>query len=51
MKMSVFSLTGWIVAGGAVTLLLCSSMLVFIAGYTAGESACGQASSARLSVP
>ena len=51
MKMSVFSLTGWIVAGGAVTLLLCSSMLIFIAGYTAGESACGQASSARLSVP
>lgn len=51
MKMSVFSLTGWIVAGGAVTLLLCSSMLVFIAGYTAGESACGQASSGRLSVP
>ena len=48
MKMSVFSLTGWIVAGGAVTLLLCSSMLVFIAGYTAGESACGQASSGRL---
>ena len=51
MKMSVFSLTGWIVAGGAVTLLLFSSMLVFIAGYTAGESTCGQASSARLSVP
>jgi hypothetical protein len=51
MKMSVFSLTGWIVAGGAVTLLLCSSMLVFIAGYTAGDSACGQASSGRLSVP
>ena len=51
MKMSVFSLTGWIVAGGAVTLLLFSSMLVFIAGYTAGESACGQASSASLSVP
>ena len=48
MKMSVFSLTGWIVAGGAVTLLLCSSMLVFVAGYTAGESACGQASSGRL---
>jgi len=48
MKMSVFSLTGWFVAGGAVTLLLCSSMLVFIAGYTAGESACGQASSGRL---
>ena len=40
--MSVFSLTGWIVAGGAVMLLLCSSMLIFIAGYTAGESACGQ---------
>ena len=51
MKMSVFSLTGWIVAGGAVTLLLCSSMLVFVAGYTAGDSACGQASSGRLSVP
>ena len=51
MRMSVFSLTGWIVAGGAVTLLLFSSMLVFIAGYTAGESACGQPSSGRLSVP
>ena len=48
MKMSVFSLTGWIVAGGAVTLLLCSSMLVFVAGYTAGESVCAQASSGRL---
>ena len=51
MKMSVFSLTGWFVAGGAVTLLLCSSMLVFVGGYTAGENACGQASSGRLSVP
>ena len=51
MRMSVFSLTGWIVAGGAVTLLLCSSMLIFIAGYTAGESACGQPLSGRLSVP
>jgi hypothetical protein len=51
MKMSVFSLTGWFVAGGAVMLLLLSSMLVFVGGYTAGESACGQASSGRLSVP
>jgi hypothetical protein len=48
MKMSVFSLTGWFVAGGAVMLLLCSSMLVFVGGYTAGENACGQASSGRL---
>ena len=48
MKMSVFSLTGWIVAGGAVMLLLLSSMLIFIGGYTAGESACGQPSSGRL---
>ena len=48
MKMSVFSVTGWFVAGGAVTLLLFSSMLVFVAGYTAGESVCSQSSSGRL---
>jgi len=51
MKMSVFSVTGWFVAGGAVMLLLFSSVLVFVGGYTTGESACGQASSGRLSVP
>ena len=51
MKMSAFSLAGWIVAGGAVTLLLCSSLLVFVGGYTAGESACGQPSSGRLLGP
>jgi hypothetical protein len=48
MRMTAFSLTGWFVAGGAVMLLLCSSMLVFVGGYTAGESVCSQASSGRL---
>jgi|TARA_Y100000015_G_scaffold15409_1_gene14778 hypothetical protein len=48
MRISAFSLTGWFVAGGAVMLLLCSSMLVFVGGYTAGESVCGQPSSGRL---
>lgn len=48
MRMSVFSLTGWIVAGGAVVLLFCSSTLVFIVGYTVGESVCDQPLSGRL---
>jgi len=48
MKMSVFSLTGWFVAGGAVMLLLFSSTLVFMIGYTVGESICDQPLSGRL---
>tara|TARA_R100000329_G_C7437908_1_gene153945 strand:- start:146 stop:292 length:147 start_codon:yes stop_codon:yes gene_type:complete len=48
MKLSAFSVTGWFVAGGAVMLLLCSSVLVFVGGYTAGESVCSQSSSGRL---
>tara|TARA_Y100000361_G_scaffold44440_1_gene38467 strand:+ start:135 stop:290 length:156 start_codon:yes stop_codon:yes gene_type:complete len=51
MKMSVFSLAGWIVAGGAVTLFLCGSLLMFVGGYTVGESVCGPASSGRLLGP
>jgi hypothetical protein len=51
MKMSALGVTGWFVAGGAITLLLCSSLLVFVGGYTAGESACGQPSSGRLLGP
>jgi len=48
MKISVFSLAGWFVAGGAVMLLLFSSTLVFISGYTAGESVCNRPLSDRL---
>ncbi len=48
MKMSVFSVTGWFVAGGAVMLLFCSSLVVFVAGYTVGQESCQAASSGRL---
>jgi hypothetical protein len=51
MKMSALGVTGWFVAGGAITLLLCSSLLVFVGGYSVGESVCGQASSGRLLEP
>ena len=43
MKLSAFSATGWFIAGSAVTVLLCSSMLVFIAGYSTGVTGCDQA--------
>jgi len=51
MKMSALAVTGWFIAGGAVMLLLCGSLLVFVGGYTVGESVCGQASSGRLLGP
>tara|TARA_R100000458_G_scaffold20060_1_gene17826 strand:- start:339 stop:485 length:147 start_codon:yes stop_codon:yes gene_type:complete len=48
MKLSAFSATGWFIAGSAVTLLLCGSMVVFIAGYSSGAVTCDQAKSGQL---
>ena len=48
MKLSAFSATGWFIAGGAVTLLLCTTMVVFIAGYSSGAASCDQARSGQL---
>ena len=48
MKLSAFSATGWFVAGGAVMLLLCTTMVVFIAGYSSGIATCDQARSGQL---
>tara|TARA_R100000084_G_C4587148_1_gene116629 strand:+ start:513 stop:659 length:147 start_codon:yes stop_codon:yes gene_type:complete len=48
MKLSAFSATGWFVAGGAVTLLFFSSMLVFVAGYSTGANRCDQAISGQI---
>ncbi len=47
MKLPAFSAVGWFIAGGAVTLLACSATLIFIGGYTVGESACRPALSER----
>tara|TARA_Y100000033_G_scaffold4487_1_gene3741 strand:- start:92 stop:238 length:147 start_codon:yes stop_codon:yes gene_type:complete len=48
MKLSAFSATGWFIAGGAVTMLLCGSMVVFIAGYSSGTATCDQARSGQI---
>tara|TARA_B100000085_G_scaffold128930_1_gene117371 strand:- start:269 stop:415 length:147 start_codon:yes stop_codon:yes gene_type:complete len=47
-KLSAFSATGWFIAGGAVMLLFCTSTIVFIAGYSAGDAGCNQARSEQL---
>jgi|TARA_B100000035_G_scaffold310615_1_gene318731 hypothetical protein len=47
-KLSAFSATGWFIAGSAVTLLLCTTMVVFIAGFSSGAATCEQAKSGQL---